>query len=116
MTPFYGGNERPVGDVVPDWLMGGNRKRRVIAALADHGREGGWSARELIEELRCGRSTTYEILRALRALDVLDEVDDGRLRLDVETDLGEAIAGLLQALTPFADESVDRPPRARSSR
>lgn len=114
MAPFYGTNDPPIGDVVPDWLLGGNRKRRVLAALADRDREPAWSVRELVDDLRCGRSTVYEIVRALRKLDVMDEVSDGRLRLDVQTDLGDAIAGLLQALAPFADAPVDRPPRARN--
>jgi DNA-binding IclR family transcriptional regulator len=72
MTPFYGANDPPVGDVVPDWLLGGNRKRRVLTALADAEREPGWSVRELIDDLRCGRSTVYEIVRALRTLNVLE--------------------------------------------
>ncbi len=116
MTPFYGANDPPAGDVVPDWLLGGNRKRRVLAALAEQERERGWSVHELVSDLRCGRSTAYETIRALRALDVVDGVFAGRLRLDVGTDLGEAIARLLQALAPFAEEPVDRPPRARNRR
>src|SRR5438067_103030 len=116
MTPFYGANDPPVREVVPDWLLGGNRKRRVIAALAEEAHGPGWKVRELIDELRCGRSTVYEIIRALRTLNVLDEPSGGRLRLDIDTDLGEAIATLLEALAPFADEPVDRPPRGRSHR
>jgi hypothetical protein len=115
MTPFYGANDPPVGDVVPDWLLGGNRKRRVLAALADE-REAGWRVPDLIDDLRCGRSTVYEILRALRTLNVLEEAADNRLRLDHQTDLGEAIVRLLDALAPFTDQPVDRPPRARSRR
>lgn len=114
MTPFYGTNEPPSGDVVPDWLMGGNRKRRVLAALANPDR--GWSVRELVEGLGCGRSTAYEIVRALRALSVLNEETDGGLHLDLNTDLGVAIARLVEALEPLAHEPVDRPPRPRGRR
>jgi DNA-binding IclR family transcriptional regulator len=114
MTPFYGANDPPPRDVVPDWLVGGNRKRRVLTALADRQRERGWSVREVVDELACGRSTAYEIVRALRALNLLDEDSDGRLRLDIGTDLGKAIAALLDALEPFTDQQVDRPPRSRN--
>lgn len=116
MTPFYGENEPPAGDVVPDWLLGGNRKRRVLGALADEQRQHGWRVSELVDDLACGRSTVYEIVRALRALNVLGQDSEGRLQLDVNTELGEALAGLLEALEPFAAEPVDRPPRSRSQR
>jgi hypothetical protein len=115
MTPFYGSNDPPLGDVVPDWLLGGNRKRRVLAALADPQREHAWTVRELVAQLRCGRSTVYETIRALRALDVLD-LADGRLQFDPDSELANAIVALIHALAPFASQGVDRPPRARASR
>ena len=110
MSPFYGSNEPPHTDALPDWLMGGNRKRRVLASLSDPDREGGWTVAELVEELACGRSTVFEIVRGLRAVGVLS-ARDGRIRLDLETQLGAAIAQLLAALEPFAAREVDRPPR-----
>jgi hypothetical protein len=113
LAPFYGSKPPPDNDVVPDWLLGGNRKRRVVAALASAGHQGGWAVSELVDELACGRSTVYEIVRALRPLGVLEEVE-GRIRLNLSTDLGDAISALLKALEPFALEQVDRPPRSRS--
>ncbi len=112
MSPFYGSKEPPYTDAVPDWLMGGNRKRRVLASLADPGRDQGWTVADLVDELGCGRSTAFEIVRGLRSVDVL-VARDGRIRLDIETQLGAAIAGMLTALEPFAARSVDRPPRRR---
>jgi hypothetical protein len=112
LSPFYGSNEPPNADVVPDWLMGGNRKRRVLACLADPDREQGWTVAQLVEELGCGRSTAFEIVRGLRSLGVLG-VRDGRIRIDLETHLGAAIAGMLTALKPFSTRPVDRPPRPR---
>lgn len=112
MSPFYGSNEPPDADLVPDWLMGGNRKRRVLASLADQARERGWTVAELVEELGCGRTTAFEIVRALRPLGVL-LAGEGRLRLDQDTQLGAAIASMVIALEPFGTEPVDRPPRPR---
>lgn len=112
MSPFYGSNEPPDADRVPDWLMGGNRKRRVLASLADQARERGWTAAELVEELGCGRTTAFEIVRGLRPLGVL-LTEEGRILLDHDTQLGAAIAGMLTALEPFGTLRVDRPPRPR---
>lgn len=114
MTPFYGQNDRPLGDVVPDWLLGGNRKRRVLAALAEPDRSEGWRPSDLAAELRCGRTTVFEIVRALRALEVILEDAQGYVRLDPGTDLGDALVKFVQAIEAFADETVDRPPRSRS--
>lgn len=112
MSPFYGSNQPPDADLVPDWLMGGNRKRRVLASLADQGRERGWTVAELVEELDCGRTTAFEIVRGLRPLGVL-LTEARRIRLDHDTQLGAAIAGMLIALEPFGTQPVDRPPRSR---
>jgi hypothetical protein len=71
MTPNFGDNESPTDDLVPDWLLGGNRKRRVLSALARPKRPIGWKAQELSKELGCGRTTVFEIVRVLRALDAL---------------------------------------------
>ena len=110
MSPFYGSNTPPEADLVPDWLMGGNRKRRVVASLADQARERGWTVAELVEEVGCGRTTAFETVRGLRALGVL-LTKEGRVRLDHDTQLGAAIAGMLKALEPFGTQPVDRPPR-----
>jgi hypothetical protein len=112
MSPNYGSNEKPAAHVVPDWLLGGNRKRRVLAALAERDRD--WTVDELADEVACGITTVYEIVRALRPLGVLDDAD-GRLRLDLDEQLGQAIATLVKALEPHIEEAVDRPPRARDT-
>lgn len=113
MPPFYGANEKPNSDLVPDWLLGGNRKRRVLAALAERDSSPGWKSAGLAQSLGCGRTTVFEIVRALRALDVLEEDEGGRVWMDGSTPLGKALIDLLQAVNAFSDQSVDRPPRAR---
>lgn len=116
MSPNYGCKARPAGDVVPDWLLGGNRKRRVLYALAHPAPPDGWKAAELAEELGCGRATVFEIVRGLRPLDVIARDDTGRLKLDPATELGAALVDLLRALDAFAEEPVNRPPRSRQRR
>lgn len=110
MSPNYGGNKR-AGDGVPDWLLGGNRKRRVIEALARTGRRKGWTAAELSEELECGVTTAHEILRALRPLDVLEELPGGGVRLARRPGLATALRSMIRALAPLEGEAVERPPR-----
>lgn len=112
--PNYGDNDHPTDDLVPDWLMGGNRKRRVLAALAQPPPRGGWTVQELIDEIECGRSTAYEIVRGLRALGALEKSSDGRMRL-ARAPLGKAIKHMIKALEPYAAVPVDRPPRPRST-
>lgn len=116
MTPFYGHNEPPTGDFIPDWLLGGNRKRRVLAALAAPQQPEGWKLSELAEMLGCGRTTVFETVRALRPLHVMTEDGAGHVRLDAATDLGQALIELLRAVDAFGDISVDRPPRGRGRR
>jgi hypothetical protein len=57
--------------VLADFLPGGNRKRLIIERLAEHG---GYSALQLIDALRIGRSTVFETLRVLRDAQALDEL------------------------------------------
>jgi hypothetical protein len=114
MAPFYGENDHPTDDLVPDWLMGGNRKRRVLAALA-HPPRGGWTVPKLIDDIGCGRSTAYEIVRGLRALDVLEATSSGGIRLASRAPLGKAIRRMVDALEPYDATSVDRPPRPRDN-
>jgi hypothetical protein len=113
MTPFYGHNEPPAGDFIPDWLLGGNRKRRVLAALAAPPAPAGWKPSELATTLGCGRTTVFETVRALRSLHVVTEDGAGHVRLDPSTPLGDALIELLRVVDAFADTVVDRPPRAR---
>jgi Mn-dependent DtxR family transcriptional regulator len=111
MSPNYGTNEHPT-DQVPDWLLGGNRKRRVLAMLARRSPHG-WTVAELSDELGCGPTTVYEIVRALRPLGLLEPLPGGRLRLARKGRLAGALRALLAALAPLENESVDRPPRRR---
>jgi DNA-binding IclR family transcriptional regulator len=111
MAPNYGDSTRPT-DVVPDWLLGGNRKRRVLQALAEE-RPDGWTAAELSERLGCGRTTAHEILRSLRPLGVLEARPGGGVRLDNHSQLARALRGLLAALQPLESQVVERPPRRR---
>ncbi len=95
MSPSYGSNSRP-DHAVPDWLFGGNRKRRVLAALASSERRHGWTAAELSKELGCGRTTAHEILRGLRPLGVLEALPDGRVRLARHGALAWIIGALIR--------------------
>jgi DNA-binding IclR family transcriptional regulator len=110
MSPNYGSNAQPA-DQVPDWLLGGNRKRRVLAALAD--RADGWTPAELSYELGCGVTTVYEILRGLRPLGLVERLPAGRVRLSRTGALARSLRALLVALEPLEGRLVDRPPRRR---
>ncbi len=115
MAPFYGQNQPPAGGLVPDWLLGGNRKRRVLAALAEPRKPEGWKPNELATALGCGRTTVFEIVRGLRSLQVVADDGAGHVRLDPATTLGKALIELLLVVDAFAAISVDRPPRARDA-
>lgn len=112
MSPNFGTNARPQ-DAIPDWLLGGNRKRRVLQALADETDSDGWTAADLSEHLGCGRSTVHEILRALRPLGVLQQRPGGGVRLADDGDLARPLRALLVALRPLERQAVERPARAR---
>jgi biotin operon repressor len=107
----YGRNRRPK-DAVADFLLGGNRKRLVVARLAD---EDGYSAAALVSELKIGRATVFEVLRALRAAGALEPRGDG-YRLTRKTPLGRALRALVAALAEVGEKKVDRPPRPRRGR
>jgi hypothetical protein len=109
MTPFYGSNE-PSRDLVPDWFLGGDRRRRLLEALAQD-RAQGWTVRALIAELGCGQATAYELIRALGRLDLLQPLPRGEHLLSEEGRLAVALREFLVALEPYADDPVDRPPR-----
>jgi len=110
MSPNYG-RGAPPPDVVPDWLLGGNRKRRVLQALAVGGR--GWTAAQLSEEVGCGRTTAHEILRGLQPLGLLETAPQGGVRLARSSALARALRALLAAVKPLEQKEVDRPPRQR---
>lgn len=106
----YGPNARP-SDAVADFLLGGNRKRLIIERLA---REA-VTAEDLIAELEIGRTTVFEVIRALRAADALEEIGGSRYRLATRKPLGRALRRLVAALESVGDDVVDRPPRPRAA-
>jgi hypothetical protein len=110
--PNYGPNHRS-GDTVADFLLGGDRKRLVVERLAD---PAGWTAAALIKELQVGRSTVFEVVRALRAAEALDDLGSARYQLSKKTPLGKALRELLVALDAVGHEPIDRPPRTRYAR
>lgn len=107
----YGHNRRPK-DEVGDFLLGGNRKRLIVARLAE---DRGYSAASLTSELKIGRATVFEVFRALRGVSALEAFGDG-YRLARKTPLGQALQALVVALADVGDTKVDRPPRRRRRR
>jgi DNA-binding transcriptional ArsR family regulator len=95
-----------------DWLLGGQRKRRILERLVD-APAGGWSAEVLAAELECGPATVYETLRALRGARLLETVSPRRYRLVAGTDLADALRGLIVVLAIKGSDAVERPPRTR---
>jgi DNA-binding IclR family transcriptional regulator len=112
MSPNYGTND-PGADEVPDWLLGGNRKRRLLAALARQQRRQGWTAAQLSVELSCGLTTAHELLRGLRPIGLLEEHPGGGERLARSNELGRAVRAMIKALGPLEGQTVERPPRER---
>jgi predicted transcriptional regulator len=92
---------------VPDWLLGGQVRRRVFEGLA---RRGGCKAAELAEEIDAGESTVYEVIRALKHMGAIEELERGRYRLARQTRVAKALRSLVTASRDFADVPVDRPP------
>lgn len=110
MSPNYANRQVPEPHRVPDWMLGGHRRRVILQALAT---EGGCNADALASEADIGRSTVFEMLRALRDIGAIARAPDGVWRLDTDTTLGAAIHDLLAAVARFDGRAVDRPPRAR---
>jgi hypothetical protein len=107
---LVGQRSRAVGvrATTADWLLGGDRKRRILEALAeesavaDRAGGAGITAKEFVERLGCGRASVYETLRALRAAGALDQVDH-RYRLSERSLLGKALRSLLEVLRPLGE-------------
>lgn len=101
-------------DVVPDWFLGGRRRRRLLALLASE-RKTGWTVAELKAEASCGQATAYEVVGALADIGLLERPSrDHRYRFDSEHELAEPLREILRALEPFTSRQVRRP--ARGSR
>lgn len=103
---------RPTADAgperVPDWMLGGTARRRVLERLAEDGP--GWSGEDLAKNLGLGRAWTFEIMRILRAINAVEQLSSGRYRLASSEPLAQSLRNLLAALRPFVDTPVDRPP------
>jgi hypothetical protein len=106
-VPFYGPNRRP-SDTVADFLLGGHRKRLIVERLAA---DRGWAAAELVKNLRVGRATVFEVIRALNAAGALDALPCARYRLSKTTPLGQALRKLVAALASGGGRKLARPPR-----
>jgi len=99
-------------DSVADWVLGGHRRRLVLEKLLVGGRDR-WTAVDLVAATGCGQATAYEVLRVLRAIELVHpgsaqdgySVDEGHLLL-------EPLAGLIAALQGYVDTPVDRPARS----
>jgi predicted transcriptional regulator len=92
---------------VPDWLLGGQVRRRVLEGLV---RPCGCNVAELAEEIGAGEATVYEVVRALREIGAVERVARGRYRLALEPPVAEALRLLVAASREFADRPVSRPP------
>ncbi len=96
-----------VPERVPDWLLGGQVRRRVFEALA---RPDGCNAAELAREIDAGEATVYEVIRALREIGALETIERGRYRLARKAPVAKALRSLVTASREFADRPISRPP------
>lgn len=92
---------------MPDWLMGGQVRRRVFEALA---RPRGCKAAALAEEIGASEATVYEVIRALKQIGAVEKLERGRYRLAHEQRVAQALRSLVVAAREFADTPVSRPP------
>ncbi|WP_445151371.1 hypothetical protein [Baekduia sp. Peel2402] len=101
-------------ELLPDWLLGGAGRRRILERLVE---DGGWTGRALEEELDLGHAWVFEVLRVLLQAEAIERVPDtrGRYRL-AKTGLGKSLRSTLKALEPFAATPVSRPPSRRRGR
>jgi hypothetical protein len=108
--PYHGPSGRAEAEIVPDWVLGGVTRRRILERLAETG--DGWTAQALENELAIGRAWVFEVLRALKAIDAVERVPGSRAayRLSQTEPVGAALRVLLKALQPYADTPVSRPP------
>lgn len=104
--PVAGGTAEP--ERLPDWIMGGVARRRVLERLAEPG--AGWSCQGLADDLGLGRSWAFEVVRILRSANALEQPSRGHYRLASAAPLARSLRELLAALEPYSDTPVDRPP------
>lgn len=109
--PNYGTQGR--GDEeLRDWLLGGNRKRRILECLVEAPDEG-WSAEALALHLEIGPATVYETLRALRGAGLLETPKPRRHKLSATAELANALRALIVILKTEGAVTLERPPRVR---
>lgn len=111
MTPNFGPNP-PSGDVVPDWFLGGDRRRKILAALVESKGEAR-TKDELVAAANCGQATVYETLKVLRAVNLVERDSGGTYRYLDGTELSEAVRALIRALAPYEATPTPRAKRNR---
>ena len=101
----------PTPDSISDWLLGGYRRRRLLALLFTGGNTD-WTVAELREAAGCGQATAYETVMALREIDLL-KVAERRHSFAIARDhpLAEPLSKIVEALQPFGERPVKRPNR-----
>jgi hypothetical protein len=103
-------------DLVPDWFLGGRRRRRLLELLASE-REEGWSVAELRREAPCAQATAYEVVGALADIGLLEDSDgEHRYHFVTEHRLAGPLRAMLGALVPFGATVVRRPSRGSRRR
>ncbi|MGB7588979.1 MAG: hypothetical protein WBM00_09760 [Solirubrobacterales bacterium] len=103
--------EGPQEDVVPNWFLGGERRRLLLEAMTTRPKRG-WTIAELKQKTGCGQATAYEVVRVLLDLGLLQPPDQmRRYRLEEEHRLAKPLRNLLRALRPYASRAVPRPAR-----
>ncbi len=106
-----GNTETPHADVVPNWFLGGERRRLLLEAITTRPKKG-WTVAELTERTGCGQATAYEVVRVLRDLGVVEPPDaKRRYRLAPDHRLATPLRVLLDELRTYASRAVDRPSR-----
>ena len=92
---------------VPDWLLGGHVRRRVLENLLN---KQGWTAIDLAEHIDAGQASVFEVFRAMKPLGALERAGPrGTYRLS-HHGVGAAIRCLIAASAQFNDDPVSRPP------
>ena len=100
---------------VSDWFLGGSRRRALLRALYEAPRSG-LTVEELHQQAGCAKATAYEVVTALRDLDLLAS----RRRpysygIDRSHPLARPLRCWLDALDPYAEQPVLRPRRGKRS-
>jgi hypothetical protein len=109
MTPTKPPESTP--DVVPDWFLGGERRRLLLQTISSRRRRG-WTVAELREKTDCGQATAYEVVRVLTDIGLLQPPDSlHRYRLNEDHRLAAPLRDLLGALRPYSSRPVRRPAR-----